>query len=52
MVWLTLPLEILSNMCIVIIFGLVCDVINFERFPTLSKKSGQNLKYFKNEKSF
>ena len=57
--WLLL-LEILGNMCIVIICCPVCDVINFEinqsflikPFFFITKMSGQKCKYLKNEKSF
>ena len=59
-VWLPLPLEILSNMFIIIICFPVCDVINFEInrsfFINLlfykTKKSGQKCRYLKNKKSF
>ena len=54
-VWLPLLLEILGNMCMVIICFPVCDVINSEltlaslssRFPTWPEKSGQNFEYLK-----
>ena len=57
--WLPLLLKILGNMCIVIIYFPVCDVINFEiglsflikLFPHMTNK-GQRIKYLKNEKSF
>ena len=59
----TLPLilEILGNMCIIIICFSVYDVINFEtnlsvRFKCIflmtKKKLGQKSKYLKNEKTF
>ena len=59
-VWLPLLLEILDNICTVIICCPVCEVINFETnfsflvklFFYVTKKSGQNCKYLKNEKSF
>ena len=58
-VWLSPPLEIISDMCIVIICCPVCDVINFEinhgflikPFFYTAKKSGQKCKYRKNEKN-
>ena len=62
--WLPLPLEILDNMCIVIISCQVCDVINLENSLSLlikpffyitksqNQKSKQKCKYLKNEKSF
>ena len=60
---LTLPLilEILGNMCIIIICFSVYDVINFETnlsvrfkcvFLMAKKKLGQKSKYLKNEKTF
>ena len=55
-VWLSLLLEILGNICIVIICCPVCDVINFginlliKLFFYRTKISRQ--KYLKNEKSF
>ena len=57
--WLPLLLEILANMCIVIICRPVCDIINFEinlgflikPFFYKTKLSGQKRKYLKNEKS-
>ena len=57
---LPLLLQILGNMCIVIIFCPVCDVINFEinhsffikPFFYITKKSGQKCKHLKNKKSF
>ena len=59
-VWLLLSLEILGNMCIVIICCPGCDVISFEvnyNFLTnprfyLPEKSGQKCKYLNKEKSF
>ena len=52
--WFTLLLDILGNMCIVIISCPVSEVINFKikLFFYRTKKSGQKCKYFKNEKSF
>ena len=58
--WLPLLLEILGNMCIVIICYPVCGVINFEinlsflitPFLYITKKAGQKRKYLKNERSF
>ena len=58
--WLTLLLEILGNICIVIIYCLVCDVIDLEIKHSflikllfyLNKKSEHKCKYLKNEKSF
>ena len=58
--WLPLLLEILSNMCIVIICCPVCDVINFgitfhlrtKPLFYITTKSRQKCKYLKNEKSF
>ena len=58
--WLPLLLEISGNMCIVIVYFLVCDVIHVEiylsfvvkQFSYMTKKSGQKFKYFKNEKWF
>ena len=60
MVCSSLLLEILDNMCIVIIWCPVSNVINFENnnsfhikpFLYTTKKSGQKCKYLKNEKSF
>ena len=54
-VWLPLLLEILGNMCIIIVCFPVCDVINSEltlafissRFPTWPEKSGQNFEKIK-----
>ena len=59
-VWLPLLLEIFGNMCIVIIWYPVCDIINFEikhsflikPFFYITKNSGQKCKYLKNKKSF
>ena len=58
--WLPLLLEILGNMCIVIICYPICGVINFEinlsllitPFLYITKKAGQKRKYLKNERSF
>ena len=58
--WLTLPLQILGNMCIAIIFCTVCDVKNFQidysflikPFFYITKMSGQKCKYLKSKKSF
>ena len=55
-----LLLEILGNICIVIICYQVCDVIYFEidhsflitRFSYMTKRSGQKIKYLNNEQSF
>ena len=54
-----LLLEILSNMCIIIVYYPGCDVITFEinlffliRLWYMTKKSRQKLKYLENEKSF
>ena len=57
--WLPLLLEILGNMCIVIISCSVCDVINFKinqsllikPFSYITKMLGQKCKYLKNKKS-
>ena len=57
---LSLLLDILDNMCILIICCPVCDVINLEinlsslykPFSYLTKKSGQKCKYLKDEESF
>ena len=56
---LGLVLEMLGNMCITNICLPGCDVMNFEiniflirPFFCITKKSGQNLKYLKNEKTF
>ena len=55
-VWLPLLLlQILGNICIVIICFLICDAIRFEnnlsflssQFPTWLKKSAQKIKYLK-----
>ena len=59
-VWLHLRLQILGNMCIVIISCPVCDVINFEiklnflikSFSYIAKKSGWKLIFLENKKSF
>ena len=58
--WLPLCLEILGNMCIVIIICSVWDVINFKivhglfikSFFYICKISGQKSKYLKNEGNF
>ena len=58
--WLSLLLEILGNMCIAIVCFSSCDAINFEINLIflikpgffMTKKSRQNFKYLKNEKSF
>ena len=64
MVWWSLLLEILGNICIVIVYCPVFDVVNFEINLSflikpffdistfLTKKSGKTCKYLKNEKSF
>ena len=59
-VWLPLFLEILDNICIVIVCFSGCDAINFEInliFPIrpffyITKNSRQTFKYLQNEKSF
>ena len=59
-VWLPFLLEILDNICIVIICCPVCDAINFEINHSflikpifyIKKKLGQKCKDLKNEKSF
>ena len=59
-VWLSLFLEILSNMCIAIVCFAGCDAINLEidliflikLFSYMAKKPRQNFKYLENEKSF
>ena len=59
-VWLSLLLEILGNMCIAIAYFPDCDVINFENSPIfliklffyMTKKSRQEFKYVENEKRF
>ena len=59
-VWLPLLLEILGNICIVIICCPVCDVIKVEinhsfltkPFFYMTKKSGQKCTYLKSEKNF
>ena len=56
-VWLSLLLEILGNVCITFICLTICDVMNFEinlclLIKPFSKKSGQKVKYLKNEKNF
>ena len=59
-VWLSLPFELLGNMCIGIICCPACEVMNFEinhgflinPFFLIPKKSRQNYKYLKNEKIF
>ena len=57
---LPLLLEILGNICIVIICCQVCDAINFESNQSfliklllyITKKSGQNCKYIKTKRAF
>ena len=57
-VWLSLPLEILYNVCIAIIYCPVCDVKTLEinrsflikPFFCITKKSGQKFKNLKNGK--
>ena len=59
-VWLPLLLEILSNICIAVVFVPGCHVINFEInliFPIkpffyITEKSRQKFKYLENEKRF
>ena len=59
-VWLLILLEILGNMCIMIVCWRGCDIIKFEinliylinTFCFMTKKSRQKLKYLENEKSF
>ena len=53
-IWLTLLLDILGNICIVIISCKVYEVINFKikQFFYITKKSGQKCKYVTNETSF
>ena len=61
-VWLNLPYEILSNMCISVVCCAACDIINFKTnlsflikpfsFMIRSVKKDQKFKYFKNEMSF
>ena len=58
--WFPLLLEILFNMCILIIYCSLFDVMNFEMHLTfaikpffyITKKSGQKCKYLKNQKNF
>ena len=60
MVWLPLLLEILEDMCIVIICFPISEVMKFEikisllmkLFPTWPKKSEQKFKYLQKERSF
>ena len=57
--WLLLLIEISGSMCIVIIFYLFCDAINFEIYlhflikpgSYMIRNSEQKLKYLKNEKA-
>ena len=49
---LPLLLEILSNVCIVIICYPVCDVINFENNHNFLIKPGQNAKFSKIKQAF
>ena len=57
-VWLPLLLDILGNMCIVMVRFPVCDVINFKinliflikSFFCMTEKSRRKLKYLENEK--
>ena len=59
-VWLPLLHDILSNMCITIVYQPGCDVIKFEinhiflikPFRYMTRKSRQKLKYLEKEKSF
>ena len=59
-VWLLLLLEILSNMCIAIVFFLDWDVINFKikliflikSFFYITEKSRQKLNIFRTKKAF
>ena len=61
-VWLNLPYEILSNMCISVVCCAACDIINFKTnlsflikpfsFMIKSVKKDKKFKYFKNEMSF
>ena len=59
-VWLPLLLEILGNMCIIIVCFPSCEVVNFEinfaflikSFFYMTKNSKQKIKYPENEKSF
>ena len=59
-VWLSLLLKILGNICIEIVCYLACDVIKYQislifltkPFRYMTKNSRQNLKYLENEKSF
>ena len=54
MVWMSLLLEIMDNMCILIIYGPVSDAMNFEISPGflikpffyITKKSRQKYKIF------
>ena len=58
-VWLSLILAILGNMCIAVVYFPGCDVKNFEinlmflikPFFYMTEKSRQKLKYLENEKS-
>ena len=59
-VWLSLLLEILINMCTEIVCSPSCDVMRFKinriflikPFLDVTKNSRQNFKYLENEKSF
>ena len=59
-VWLSLLLKILGNICIKIVCYSACDVIKYQinliflikPFRYMTKNSRQNLKYLENEKSF
>ena len=59
-VWLSLLLDVLGNMCIKIVYEPGYDVIKFginlifliKPFRYKTKKSRQKLKYLENEKSF
>ena len=59
-VWMLLLLEIIGNMCVVIIYCPLCGVISFEinynflteLFFYITNMSGKKCKYLKNGKSF
>ena len=59
-VWMSLLLEIMDNICVVIICQPACDVIKFQinliflikLFCCMTKNSRQKLKHLENEKSF
>ena len=59
-VWLPLIFEILGNICIVISYCLICDVINFEinhgffikPFFHITKRSGQNINISGTKRAF